>query len=70
MIMGSGIDELETDKRILRARPAQKAIIVSGYSESASVKKAQKLEAGAYVRKPYRLETLGLAIRAELDRPG
>jgi DNA-binding NarL/FixJ family response regulator len=48
--------------------PRQKAIIVSGYAETYRVRKAQKLGAGAYVRKPYLLERLGMAVRKELDR--
>jgi PAS domain S-box-containing protein len=68
MIMDPGIDGLETYKRILELHPDQKAIIVSGFSETKRVKAAQKLGAGAYVRKPYLLEKIGLAIRVELDR--
>ena len=68
MIMDPGIDGLETYKRILKLHPAQKAVIVSGFSETIRVKEAQKLGAGAYVRKPYLLEKIGLAIRIELDR--
>jgi CheY-like chemotaxis protein len=68
MIMDPGIDGLETYKRILKLYPDQKAIIVSGFSETKRVKEAQKLGAGAYVRKPYLLEKIGLAIRVELDR--
>jgi len=68
MIMDPGIDGLEAYERILQINPAQKAIIVSGYSETERVRKAQELGAGAYVRKPYILEKIGLAIRKELDR--
>ena len=68
MIMDPGIDGLETYKQILKLHPDQKAIIVSGFSETKRVKEAQKLGAGAYVRKPYLLEKIGLAIRIELDR--
>jgi len=32
------------------------------------VSRAQALGAGAYVKKPYILEKLGLAVRKELDR--
>jgi two-component system, cell cycle sensor histidine kinase and response regulator CckA len=32
------------------------------------VTKAQALGAGAYVKKPYVLEKLGLAVKKELDR--
>ena len=66
MIMDPGIDGLETYKRILEFHPNQKAIIVSGFSETRKVKKAQRLGAGAYVKKPYLLEKIGLAIRENL----
>jgi PAS domain S-box-containing protein len=68
MIMDPGIDGLETFKRILELRPGQKTIIASGYSESVSVREARRMGAGAYVKKPYLLETLGRAVRAELDK--
>ena len=68
MIMEPGIDGLETYRRILKIHADQKAIIVSGFSENERVKTAQKLGAGAYVKKPYVLETLGIAIRAELEK--
>ena len=41
---------------------------MSGFSESDRVKTAKDLGAGAYVRKPYIIEKLGLAVREELDR--
>ncbi len=69
MIMDPGIDGLETYRRMLALRPNQKAIVVSGFSETDRVKKTQELGAGEYVRKPYVLEQIGLAIRRELDRP-
>ena len=68
MITDPGIDGLETYQRILVINPGQKAVIVSGYSETERVSKAQELGAGAYVRKPYVLEKIGAAIRRELDR--
>jgi CheY-like chemotaxis protein len=68
MIMDPGIDGLETYKRIIEFHPEQKAIIVSGFSETRKVKKAQRLGAGAYVKKPYLLEKIGLAVRDELDK--
>jgi PAS domain S-box-containing protein len=66
MIMRPGIDGLETYKRILTLHPGQKAIIASGFSETERVKEAQQLGAGAYIRKPYSIERLGLTIRKEL----
>ncbi len=68
MIMDPGIDGCETYKRILELHPKQKAIIVSGFSETDRVKEAQRLGAGAYVKKPFLLEKIGLAVRDELDR--
>jgi PAS domain S-box-containing protein len=70
MIMDPGMDGLDTYTEILRIRPCQRAIIVSGFSETGRVSQAQALGAGAYVKKPYVLEKLGLAVRRELDRPG
>jgi CheY-like chemotaxis protein len=68
MIMPPGIDGLETYQRVLGINPKQKAIIVSGFSETERVKEAQKLGAGAYVKKPYVMEKIGSAIRDELNR--
>ncbi|MBN1847955.1 MAG: PAS domain S-box protein [Deltaproteobacteria bacterium] len=68
MIMDPGIDGLETYRRILQYHPRQKAIIASGFSETIRVKEARRLGAGAYIKKPYLLEKIGLAIRTELDR--
>ncbi|MCK9362570.1 MAG: transporter substrate-binding domain-containing protein [Syntrophales bacterium] len=70
MIMDPGMDGLDAYKSILTIRPQQRAVIVSGFSESERVLAAKKLGAGAYVRKPYIKEKLGLAVRKELDRPG
>ena len=68
MIMDPGMDGLDTYRSVLEIHPKQKAIIVSGFSESDRVKTAQALGAGAYVRKPYVIEKLGLAVKKELDR--
>jgi signal transduction histidine kinase/CheY-like chemotaxis protein len=66
MIMDPGMDGLETYRRILELHPGQKAIIVSGFSESERVKSARELGASAYIRKPYVIEELGVAIRTAL----
>jgi CheY-like chemotaxis protein len=68
MIMDPGIDGMETYRRVLETFPKQKAIIVSGFSESKRVHDAQALGAGGYVRKPYIIEKLGLAVRKALDQ--
>ncbi len=68
MIMDPGMDGLDTYRSVLAVRPGQKAIIVSGYSETDRVRAAQAAGAGAYVRKPYLMEALGLAVKKELGR--
>ncbi len=68
MIMDPGIDGLETYKKILELHPEQKAIIASGFSETDRVKEAQRLGAGAYIKKPYLLKKIGLAVKTELDK--
>ena len=68
MIMDPGIDGLETYRRLIRHHPHQKAIITSGFAETGRVHQAQKLGAGAYVKKPYTIEALGVAIRNELAK--
>ncbi|MDR3555951.1 MAG: ATP-binding protein [Syntrophobacteraceae bacterium] len=69
MIMDPGMDGLDTYSKVLEIRPGQKAIIVSGFSETERVSRALDLGAGAYVKKPYVLEKLGVAVRKELDKP-
>jgi DNA-binding NarL/FixJ family response regulator len=68
MIMDPGIDGFETYRRILEIHKDQKAIIVSGFAMTERVRQAQELGAGTYVRKPYLLEKIGIAVRRELDK--
>ncbi len=68
MIMPPGIDGAETYKQILKINSQQKAIIVSGFSESDRVLEAQKLGVGAFVKKPITKTAIAAAIRTELDR--
>lgn len=68
MIMDPGIDGLDTYKKIVAPHPNQKAVIASGYTETARAKEAQKLGVGQYLKKPYTLEKIGLTIKSELER--
>jgi CheY-like chemotaxis protein len=68
MIMDPGIDGLATYQKILAINPHQKAIIASGYSESERVRETQRLGLGVYIKKPYLIEKIGLAIYRELSR--
>jgi len=68
MIMDPGIDGLETYERISAIHPNQRAVIASGFSETNRVKEAQRLGAGQYVKKPYTIDKIGMAVRSELDK--
>jgi len=63
MIMDPGIDGLQTYKEITILQPGIKAVIASGFSETSRVREAQRLGAGEYIRKPYTLQKIGLAIK-------
>lgn len=66
MIMDPGMDGLSTYKHIREKNPQQKAIIASGYAENERVREARRIGAGSYIKKPFTLEKIGLAVRAEL----
>ena len=68
MIMEPGINGRETYERMIKINPKQKAIIVSGFTETDEVKETQKLGAGKYVKKPYTLHKIGLAVKEELEK--
>ena len=63
MIMDPGIDGLETYRKILELNPGQKAIIASGYSETDRAKEVQEIGAGRYIKKPYSIEEIGIAVK-------
>jgi PAS domain S-box-containing protein len=66
MIMDPGLDGLDTFKKIIADHPHQKALIASGFSETDRVKEAQKIGVGQYIKKPYTLEKIGIAVKKEL----
>ncbi len=68
MIIEHGIDGLDTYRELIKIKPGQKAIIASGYSETERIKEAQRLGAGEYIKKPYSLEKIGMAVREELKK--
>ncbi len=61
------MDGLATYKAICPLHPEQKAIIASGFSDSKDVREAQELGVGKFVRKPYTIHSLGIAIHRELQ---
>lgn len=68
MIMDGGMDGLETYRRVQSFQPGQKAIIVSGFSETDRVREVQRLGAGICLKKPYTFEELAVAVKQELQK--
>ncbi len=69
MIMPGGMDGADTYCKAALINPGQKAVIVSGYSDSGRVVVAQEAGAGGFVKKPLTLQSIASAVRAELDKP-
>lgn len=68
MIMDPGMNGLKTFQEVKKTRPDQKAIIASGFSETKRVTTALEPGAGAYLRKPYSLEQIGLPVKEILEQ--
>jgi nitrogen-specific signal transduction histidine kinase/ActR/RegA family two-component response regulator len=68
MVMEPGMNGVDTFVEIKKINPKQKSIIVSGYSQTNEVLHIQSLGAGAYIKKPYRIEKIGTAIKYELTK--
>ena len=66
MLMEPGMNGRKTYEEILKISPHQKALIVSGFSESDEVEAALKLGAGGFVKKPYSMEQLGQRVKEAL----
>ena len=66
MLLGPGMDGYETYLKILEIHPGQKAIIASGYSQSADVQKAMECGVKKFVRKPYSIRKLAVVLQDTL----
>lgn len=66
MLMPPGIDGLDTYQEILKINPTQKAIIASGFAENNRIKEAIDLGVGQYIKKPYTISEVGLAVKTTL----
>jgi len=66
MIMEPGINGRETYERILSFNPGQKAVIASGFSEDEEVGKIHELGVVQFVKKPYSIDQIGIAIKQTL----
>jgi len=67
MILEDDMDGLDTYREIIKIKPDQKTIIVSGYSESDRVKEAEKLGVDGFIQKPYKMDDIGMTIQAVLN---
>lgn len=70
MVMDPGMDGLDTYRKVLSIHPRQRAIVASGFSQTDRVRDILDLGAGAYVKKPYTLKKLAMAVQEELKRSG
>jgi two-component system, cell cycle sensor histidine kinase and response regulator CckA len=66
MILEKDFDGLNTYAEIVKVRPGQKAIIVSGFAATERVAQMQELGAGPYIRKPYSRRDLAQAVQQQL----
>lgn len=68
MLMEPGFNGYQTYREIKRLRPEQRAIVASGFSENGDVKSTLDLGANQFIKKPYSLKQLGLAVKEALSR--
>jgi len=66
MVMSPGPDGLDTYEQMLRHNPDLKAILISGFSETERVRKAQNMGAGPFIQEPFNFEEFGAAVQREL----
>ena len=67
MLMEPGINGRNTYEQVIKMHPKQKAVIVSGFSQSEDVRATLKMGAGAFLGKPYGIAELGRTIYQELN---
>ena len=66
MQMEPGMNGYKTYQQIVKTHPGQKAIIASGFSESADVRLALDLGVGGFIKKPYTASQLSHLVAKEL----
>ncbi len=68
MIMEPDFDGLDTYKEVLKLRPQQNAVVVSGFSSNERVEELLRLGASGYLQKPYSVEQIASAVYAALHQ--
>ncbi len=69
MIM-PGMNGQQTYEAMLKIRPGLRAVVVSGFSRTADVERCLELGAHTFLKKPYRIQELGLVVRSALTAGG
>ncbi len=67
MMMEPGMNGRQTYEKIIKFKPGQRALIVSGYSENREVRRALALGAGGFIKKPYSIRELLRAVHSVED---
>lgn len=70
MLMDNGMNGTQTYARIVSFRPGQRALVISGYAEHRDLHRVMELGAGGFLKKPYTIVELGVAVRKALKKPG
>ena len=65
LILGPGVDGLETCELAFKCRPNIKVLLVSGYSRPKGLSKLQRLGAVDYLQKPFTFESISKALNSE-----
>ena len=67
LVLGDDFDGVDVYKALKAIQPNQKAVLASGFADINRIVEARKLGLRYCIQKPYTLESLGQAVRAELD---
>ncbi len=70
MIMDDDLDGCQLYRKMLEVSPGQKALVVSGFSQSDQLAEARALGISQILEKPVTLPQISRAIRRELDETG
>ena len=66
MILEDEMDGLDTYREIIKIKPGQRTIVVTGYSETDRVKEAAKIGVNGFIQKPYKMDEIGIMIETVL----
>ena len=70
MILGSGIDSLETCRRICEASQRVKIILTGKYAETEIMDEVESLGIVRFLKKPYTMRNVGMTVKEEMEKGG